>query len=104
MGTPLRRTPATLAVVEQLLRAPASEGAWGLQIIRETGLAAGSVYPILARLEAADWVSSQWETTTAHAGPRRRYYQLTALGQTQARALIAPRPATTVTRTRTAFA
>lgn len=91
MGTSLRRTPATLAVVDRLRAAPDVTGAWGLQVIRDTGLAAGSVYPILARLETAGWVTSAWEERADHSGPRRRYYRLTAFGHTQAVALLAPR-------------
>lgn len=89
-------------MVGRLRAAPDDSGVWGLQVIRDTGLAAGSVYPILARLETAGWVTSEWEDRPDHSGPRRRYYCLTPLGHTQAVALLAPRPQAAVTRTRVA--
>ena len=55
---------------------------YGLEIIDATGLPPGTIYPILARLERAGWLDSEWETVDEHlAGrPRRRYYRLTADG------------------------
>jgi DNA-binding PadR family transcriptional regulator len=55
---------------------------YGFELGALTGLASGTVHPILARLEAARWVESFWEDIdTAAAGrPRRRYYRLTADG------------------------
>ncbi|MGF7123795.1 PadR family transcriptional regulator [Rhodococcus sp. AG1013] len=88
MSTRLRRTPATLAVLAEL--SSSAGPIWGLQIVRETGRPAGSVYPILARLEEAGWVESAWETDQAHSGPRRRYYTLTDDGRARATAMLAP--------------
>ncbi len=49
--------------------------------------ATGTIYPILARLEAAGWVVSDWEAIDpAEEGrPRRRLYYLTGAGALQAR-------------------
>ncbi|MEU4619311.1 PadR family transcriptional regulator [Actinoplanes sp. NPDC023801] len=73
---------------------------YGLEIIETTGLLPGTIYPILARLEAAGWVVSEWEVVDEReAGrPRRRYYRLTADGLTVAEASAVargarPRPA-----------
>jgi PadR family transcriptional regulator PadR len=51
---------------------------YGYDIAKETGLRSGTIYPILARLEQAGIIRSDWETNEAHdAGrPRRRYYEL----------------------------
>ena len=57
---------------------------WGFEIIDATGLGAGTVYPILRRLEQSGLVSSRWEKeATAHADlrPPRRYYQVTGAGR-----------------------
>lgn len=70
-----RVTPATADVLE-VLRASGS-ATWGLQIVKETGRPAGSVYPILERLERLEWVTSEWEPETERKGPRRRLYRLT---------------------------
>jgi DNA-binding PadR family transcriptional regulator len=55
----------------------------GYEVMRVTGVASGSLYPILARFESAGWVSSDWENIDpAEAGrPRRRLYRVTALGK-----------------------
>lgn len=82
MSVSLRKTPAMVGVLSALAT---GEEVWGLKVVRDSGRPAGSVYPILARLEAAGLVSSEWEVlpdsdTAGHSGPRRRYYQLTDAG------------------------
>jgi DNA-binding PadR family transcriptional regulator len=57
---------------------------YGLQICELTGLAAGTIYPILQRLTAAGWVQPRWEPeASAHTQrrPPRRYYQLSPEGR-----------------------
>ncbi|MGN6271476.1 MAG: PadR family transcriptional regulator [Protaetiibacter sp.] len=81
-----RLTPATAAVLDTLLSA--HEPIWGLRIVHETGRPAGSVYPILSRLESAGWVVSVWEDDPGRTGPRRRLYELTADGAPAARAAV----------------
>ncbi|MFD1722935.1 PadR family transcriptional regulator [Amnibacterium endophyticum] len=58
----------------------AAEALWGLRLVALTGRPAGSVYPILARLEEGGWVASRWEDS-ADRGPRRRFYELTPEGR-----------------------
>jgi DNA-binding PadR family transcriptional regulator len=90
MGRLSRITPATLNVLEVLLDGETEH--YGLAIARKAGLATGSTFPILARLERIGWASSYWEETDAASrGPRRRFYQLTPDGMAGARALIAER-------------
>jgi PadR family transcriptional regulator PadR len=80
---PLSRiTEATVAVLEVL--SESDEPCWGLLIIKSSGKPAGSVYPILERLESAGWVTSSWEDDAARSGPRRRYYELTQGGASAA--------------------
>ena len=77
-----RLTPATADVLAHLLSS--REPLWGLRIVKVTGRPAGSVYPILERLERLGWVSSEWEADTERTGPRRRLYELTRDGATAA--------------------
>jgi PadR family transcriptional regulator, regulatory protein PadR len=64
---------------------------YGLELVQATGLPPGTIYPIMARLESAGWVSSRWEETgqEAKGRPRRRYYSLTANGVAHAQAALA---------------
>lgn len=87
-------TRVTAATVD-VLRALRSEGAdvWGLRIVKVTGRPAGTVYPILERLERTGWVESAWEADGERPGPRRRLYRLTAPGARAAVDLITARGA-----------
>ena len=84
-----RVTPATLDVLEALL--DAVDPVWGLRLVKATGRPAGSVYPILERLERAGWVKSAWDEYDSRSGPRRRLYRVTAEGAAQARELLVAR-------------
>jgi DNA-binding PadR family transcriptional regulator len=86
MSTP-RITGPTLKVLKELLQAPTTDLS-GADIGRSSGLPSGTLYPILLRLEAAGWLSSQWETAkpTEIGRPRRRLYKLTGTGARAARA------------------
>ena len=55
---------------------------YGLEIIQETGVQAGSLYPILAGLEKKGLVVSEWEDINEQEAKRRRrrYYQITLRG------------------------
>ncbi|MEX2548949.1 MAG: PadR family transcriptional regulator [Nitriliruptoraceae bacterium] len=59
---------------------------YGFDIMRTTGLASGTVYPILRRLEAGGLVASRWEDPAlAHekGRPPRCYYRPTAEGRSE---------------------
>lgn len=69
----------------RVFAALARGNAFGLDIIRDTGLPTGTVYPTLTRAEASGLVRGFWEaraTASRDARPRRRYYVLTPAGQT----------------------
>ncbi|OIH96528.1 PadR family transcriptional regulator [Curtobacterium sp. MCBA15_001] len=87
---PIRRVTApTLDVLEALLQ---SDGpTWGLLVIKATGRPAGTVYPILERLERQGWTVSSWDEDTDRSGPRRRLHEFTAEGAVAARELVTAR-------------
>jgi DNA-binding PadR family transcriptional regulator len=67
-----------------VLHAVASGVRHGFDIIDATGLQAGTVYPILRRLEEERLLTSSWERATvarADGRPPRRNYQVTAAGR-----------------------
>jgi DNA-binding PadR family transcriptional regulator len=57
---------------------------YGFELIEASGLRAGTVYPILRRLEEAGLLVGSWEPVSqsrAEGRPPRRYYRLTAAGE-----------------------
>jgi len=66
-----------------VLQALANGRGYGFEVMRETDLPSGTVYPILRRLEAAELVASHWEDLgEAHqeGRPPRRYCRPTRAG------------------------
>jgi PadR family transcriptional regulator len=64
---------------------------YGVDLMEQSGLGSGTVYPILQKLQATGWVSSEWEQEdpTELGRPVRRYYLLTPNGAEQARQRLA---------------
>jgi hypothetical protein len=84
---PLNRvTSATVDVLRVLV--DANGLCWGLQVIKSSARPAGSVYPILERLETLGWLRSSWDFDDSRSGPRRRYYELTEGGVESAAAAL----------------
>lgn len=82
----VRLTGPTLKVLGALL-AGSNELA-GVEIGKSMNLLPGTLYPILARLERAGWVTSRWESENLQnlMRPRKRFYILTGMGAAKARA------------------
>jgi DNA-binding PadR family transcriptional regulator len=85
-----RITLPTAAVLRLMLQDPAGS-LYGLALAEASGFPSGTIYPILARLEAAGWVQSYWESEEPSVleRPRRRMYQLTGVGAHAARDALA---------------
>lgn len=82
-------SPHTLAVLRELLAEPERER-YGYELAKATGLASGTLYPILMRLESRGLLDAWWEL-----GERkpRHVYRLTPDGLDYARVrLVAPLP------------
>ena len=78
--SPIRLTHTTALILQAL----ASGSRHGFQIMDVTGLASGTVYPVLRRLEKEAAVESEWEDAadaSAAGRRRRRIYRLTESGQ-----------------------
>ena len=80
----------TLRALEAFLDSPADELS-GADVQKRSGLASGTLYPILLRLESAGWFVSRWENIDpASAGrPRRRLYRITPNGLARASEIFA---------------
>jgi len=87
-----RLTKPTARVLAALLEAGPS-GCYGLELMDNAKVGAGTIYPMLTRLEEAGWVESLWEDVdpTKAGRPARRYYTLTGLGHTEATAKLSAR-------------
>ncbi len=79
-------TTALARVVAAFLTDPEAER-YGLDLMRDTSLASGTLYPMLIRLERAGWLRADWEDIdpVAEGRPNRRYYRLTPDGVVAAR-------------------
>ena len=76
-----------------VLRCVADGPTYGYAIalaIGQAGLGAlkgGTLYPLLARLEQAEWVRTHW--APGDGGPGRKFYELTPAGQAHLSELVA---------------
>ncbi|HEY7700330.1 MAG TPA: PadR family transcriptional regulator [Vicinamibacteria bacterium] len=80
--SPRKRSLGNVQV--QILESVARGVGHGFDIMDETGLPSGTVYPALSRLERDGLVRSRWESAKiAHEEkrPPRRYYELTSEGR-----------------------
>ena len=84
MGLRLRNSRQTLALLDALLSRP-SQWIHGYSLSQQTGLASGTLYPILMRLEKLRWLETRWETELGAGRPPRHLYRLTADGREWAR-------------------
>jgi PadR family transcriptional regulator PadR len=78
----------TLSVLAAL---DADPTAWlhGYLIAKQTGLASGTLYPILIRLAERGLIEARWEDEQRPGRPRRHLYRLTSDGLLAARAALA---------------
>ena len=81
---------ATLKVLSAFLDATEHDH-YGFGLMRSNGLKAGTLYPILDRLERAGWLEAHDEDIDeVSAGrPKRRLYRLTPVGKREGRRVIA---------------
>ena len=98
------RVRVTTGVARLLAALVVEPGEWryGLDLMRATGQASGSLYPILTRLLDAGWLESEWEQVdpVVEGRPARRYYRLTPDGLVMARVELAELTAHLSTRRR----
>jgi PadR family transcriptional regulator, regulatory protein PadR len=86
-GSP-RFSAQTLSVLAALTTDPT---AWlhGYLVAKQTGLASGTLYPILIRLADRGLIEARWEDEQPAGRPRRHLYRLTSDGLVTARAALA---------------
>ena len=89
LHVPRKLSTPTRLVFQALLDTVGGE-TYGFELAEVTGLASGTIYPILRRLEADGCLTHRWVTVQTDEQPRRRrYYTLTAEGRRVANAATA---------------
>lgn len=80
-------TPHVLATLKVMLEDP-SASYYGYRLVKAAGVPNGSLYPTLAKLRRAGWVTASWENIDPmkEGRPARRLYRLTPLGERCAKA------------------
>src|SRR5579884_1433810 len=86
---PTRRDSAQTRLVFRALRTGGQTWRYGYDIAQETGLAPGTLYPILGRLTDRGLLESQWEQDPPTGRPRRHLYRLSTEGAAHAADLAA---------------
>jgi DNA-binding PadR family transcriptional regulator len=82
----IRLTSSTVAVLRALASEP-SRWRHGYELMTETGLKSGSLYPILVRLADRGVLEATWELDAPTGRPPRHCYRLSATGQEFVRGL-----------------
>lgn len=90
MATNRRPSKQMLRLLEALSTAP---GEWrhGYDIIKETGLLSGTLYPLLMRMTDQGLVEAEWREPAQPGRPARHAYRLTAQGLALARTITGER-------------
>jgi len=78
-GVNLKLTPQLERVLRVFLEDTEARR-YGYDLMKAAKLASGTLYPILARLEAEGMVTSLWEPPAGESQRPRKYYQLTGEG------------------------
>jgi PadR family transcriptional regulator PadR len=86
-----RMTAGVARVVRVFLDDP-DTAMYGFDLMQQTRFPSGTIYPILARLERAGWITGEQETAeqaSREGRPARRLYRLTADGAVAAHLALA---------------
>src|SRR6185369_17119369 len=96
MGRNRRPSKQMLALLDAL-SAQAQQWRHGYDLIKETGLASGTLYPLLMRMTDQGLVEAEWREPEQLGRPARHVYRLTSAGMALARAAT-PSPSRSSTR------
>ncbi len=80
----MKSSPKLSHTAAFILQAISNGYGYGFSVMEVTGLASGTIYPAVRRLENAKLVSSKWEKQAiadAEQRPLRKYYTITPSGQ-----------------------
>lgn len=89
--SPVRLSHQGLRILTVFLTRPTHKLS-GADLMRETKLPSGTLYPILLRFEQAGLLESEWEVGDPHelGRPRRRLYRVTPSGRALTKEALKP--------------
>lgn len=90
-----RRPSRQMLALLQALSAGAHHWRHGYDLMKETGLLSGTLYPLLMRMSDQGLVESEWREPEQPGRPARHAYRLTPAGLALARELDGKAPAGT---------
>lgn len=85
-----RRPSKQMLLLLEALSAQAQEWRHGYDLMKETGLLSGTLYPLLMRMTEQGLVEAEWREPVQLGRPARHAYRLTAAGVMLARDVAAP--------------
>jgi PadR family transcriptional regulator, regulatory protein PadR len=83
----VRKPSAQMAKLLHALFARPGEWRHGYDLLKETGLSSGTLYPLLMRMTDQGQVEAEWQPPARPGRPARHAYRLTASGMALARAV-----------------
>ena len=75
----VRMTTTTKMVLRIFLESAPDEEFTGYRILKIVDLGEGTLYPLLARLARAGWLTGRWDYKSK--GPAKRFYKMTTKGR-----------------------
>lgn len=75
-----RRPSTQTRTVLELLSTDPDRWFYGYELSKRTGVASGTLYPLMIRLTDRGYLESRWEQASVAGRPPRHLYRLTATG------------------------
>lgn len=85
-----RRPSKQMLALLEALSAHAQQWRHGYDLMKETGLLSGTLYPLLMRMTDQGLVEAEWREPAQPGRPARHAYRLTAAGMALAHAVAHP--------------
>jgi DNA-binding PadR family transcriptional regulator len=79
-----------MLILLEALAARAQQWRHGYELMKETGLSSGTLYPLLMRMTDQGLVEAEWRKPEQPGRPARHVYRLTAAGVTLAQTAALP--------------
>ncbi len=85
-----RRPSKQMLTLLEALAAKTQVWRHGYELMKETGLSSGTLYPLLMRMGDQGLIEAEWREPAQLGRPARHVYRLTAAGIALAQAAVAP--------------